>query len=448
MSSSAGEETHFGDRQVPLDAKQGLVDDVFHKVAGRYDLMNDLMSVGLHRLWKDMLVAKVAPAAPPPLSPISTSPAAPATSPSASPSGRPADDRVTVADINPDMLRGRRERAARAARGRRLDLRRGQRRGAAVRRRELRRLHDRLRHPQRAAHRRGARRGASRAAARRAVSRAWSSRASTRRGSTGSTTPIPTPSFPRSAGSSPATARLTAISSNRSASFPTPERFADMIARGRAFDASTSSACRAASSRSIPAGSSKLGGLAAIGHAPRLVRAGLVMAREGVFVGSTCTGCRRCRARSLAARQSCRPPRRRAGWHGLSRAMERLGPSYVKLGQFLATRPDIVGAKGRARTGAAAGSGRAAAARASRWPAIEAAFRRQARDAVRRIRRAVAAASIAQVHRARVGDGECAARRRGQGAAARRRAPLRARSRRHVLRRPTRRAPRSRNRGG
>ncbi len=44
-----------------LEAKQGLVDDVFHKVADRYDLMNDLMSGGLHRLWKDMLVAKVAP---------------------------------------------------------------------------------------------------------------------------------------------------------------------------------------------------------------------------------------------------------------------------------------------------------------------------------------------------------------------------------------------------
>jgi len=44
--------THFGDRDVPLDEKQALVDDVFHKVAPRYDLMNDLMSGGLHRLWK------------------------------------------------------------------------------------------------------------------------------------------------------------------------------------------------------------------------------------------------------------------------------------------------------------------------------------------------------------------------------------------------------------
>jgi demethylmenaquinone methyltransferase / 2-methoxy-6-polyprenyl-1,4-benzoquinol methylase len=53
---SASTETHFGYSSVPLAEKQGLVDDVFHKVAGRYDLMNDLMSAGLHRAWKDNLV--------------------------------------------------------------------------------------------------------------------------------------------------------------------------------------------------------------------------------------------------------------------------------------------------------------------------------------------------------------------------------------------------------
>jgi len=54
-------DTHFGDRQVPLDDKQALVDDVFHKVARRYDLMNDLMSAGLHRAWKDALVTAINP---------------------------------------------------------------------------------------------------------------------------------------------------------------------------------------------------------------------------------------------------------------------------------------------------------------------------------------------------------------------------------------------------
>ncbi len=55
------QETHFGDRKIRLDEKQGLVNDVFHKVADRYDLMNDLMSMGLHRVWKDILVAKLRP---------------------------------------------------------------------------------------------------------------------------------------------------------------------------------------------------------------------------------------------------------------------------------------------------------------------------------------------------------------------------------------------------
>ena len=55
------DETHFGFRQVPLGDKQALVDDVFHKVARRYDLMNDLMSAGLHRAWKDALVTAINP---------------------------------------------------------------------------------------------------------------------------------------------------------------------------------------------------------------------------------------------------------------------------------------------------------------------------------------------------------------------------------------------------
>lgn len=60
---NAGDEetTHFGYADVALGDKQRLVDDVFRKVADRYDLMNDLMSGGLHRVWKDILVSKVRP---------------------------------------------------------------------------------------------------------------------------------------------------------------------------------------------------------------------------------------------------------------------------------------------------------------------------------------------------------------------------------------------------
>lgn len=49
-------ETSFGYRNVPEDEKEGLVRRVFSSVAGRYDLMNDLMSAGVHRLWKDAMV--------------------------------------------------------------------------------------------------------------------------------------------------------------------------------------------------------------------------------------------------------------------------------------------------------------------------------------------------------------------------------------------------------
>src|SRR6478609_9063883 len=53
--------THFGFRDVPLGDKQTLVNDVFHSVARRYDLMNDLMSAGLHRVWKDIMVNTLNP---------------------------------------------------------------------------------------------------------------------------------------------------------------------------------------------------------------------------------------------------------------------------------------------------------------------------------------------------------------------------------------------------
>lgn len=48
--------TDFGYKQVPLQEKAKLVDRVFSSVAGKYDLMNDLMSLGIHRLWKKIAV--------------------------------------------------------------------------------------------------------------------------------------------------------------------------------------------------------------------------------------------------------------------------------------------------------------------------------------------------------------------------------------------------------
>ena len=61
LGDAASADTHFGFRTVPLGEKQRMVDEVFHSVARRYDLMNDLMSLGLHRVWKDLLVSRLRP---------------------------------------------------------------------------------------------------------------------------------------------------------------------------------------------------------------------------------------------------------------------------------------------------------------------------------------------------------------------------------------------------
>jgi len=53
--------TQFGYRRVPVDEKGNLVSAVFESVAQRYDLMNDIMSVGVHRVWKRFAVTAAAP---------------------------------------------------------------------------------------------------------------------------------------------------------------------------------------------------------------------------------------------------------------------------------------------------------------------------------------------------------------------------------------------------
>jgi demethylmenaquinone methyltransferase/2-methoxy-6-polyprenyl-1,4-benzoquinol methylase len=96
----------FGFRDVAPDEKTALVGDVFARVARRYDLMNDLMSGGLHRRWKDRFVAQVRPRADEAILDLA---------------GGTGDiafrlvrsgAHVTVADINPEMLAVGRQRAA------------------------------------------------------------------------------------------------------------------------------------------------------------------------------------------------------------------------------------------------------------------------------------------------------------------------------------------------
>jgi demethylmenaquinone methyltransferase/2-methoxy-6-polyprenyl-1,4-benzoquinol methylase len=58
MKKTNSSTTHFGFTEVPIHEKAQRVADVFHSVAARYDLMNDLMSFGLHRLWKRFTLAQ------------------------------------------------------------------------------------------------------------------------------------------------------------------------------------------------------------------------------------------------------------------------------------------------------------------------------------------------------------------------------------------------------
>lgn len=60
-TAAGGMETSYGFHTVAEGEKQGMVDQVFHRVARRYDIMNDLMSAGMHRLWKDAMVAWLSP---------------------------------------------------------------------------------------------------------------------------------------------------------------------------------------------------------------------------------------------------------------------------------------------------------------------------------------------------------------------------------------------------
>ncbi len=61
MGNSSEKTTHFGFREVAEDQKAGMVHGVFTNVASKYDIMNDVMSVGIHRIWKDAMMDWLAP---------------------------------------------------------------------------------------------------------------------------------------------------------------------------------------------------------------------------------------------------------------------------------------------------------------------------------------------------------------------------------------------------
>ena len=61
LDSSPDAQVDFGYQNVALSQKQELVNSVFDSVASSYDIMNDLMSIGIHRLWKEALLDWMAP---------------------------------------------------------------------------------------------------------------------------------------------------------------------------------------------------------------------------------------------------------------------------------------------------------------------------------------------------------------------------------------------------
>ena len=139
---------------------------------------------------------------------------------------------------------------------------------------------------------------------------------------------------------------------------------------------------------------------AALGHSLRLARAGFVFAREGAFVGID-PALLPPFARLPVALANLIAKRNVRGLSGLSRAIDRLGPSYVKMGQFLSTRPDIVGTA----VALELESLQDRVAPMSRQAAIgivEAAFGTKIGALFDTFGEPVAAASIAQVHRASV----------------------------------------------
>ena len=145
--------------------------------------------------------------------------------------------------------------------------------------------------------------------------------------------------------------------------------------------------------------------IAAIVHLTRLARAGLVLAREGVFalVDPTplAAGAR------LGLRLARMLERRDAGPGSarLAAALTKLGPSYVKLGQFLATRPDVVG-KAIARDLETLQDKMAPFPQAEAEAAVAEALGKPVAELFLKFGPPVAAASIAQVHRAQVSGPE------------------------------------------
>jgi ubiquinone biosynthesis protein len=139
----------------------------------------------------------------------------------------------------------------------------------------------------------------------------------------------------------------------------------------------------------------------AVAHLARLARAGFVFAREGVLGLVDPAPLPLPAQLALRLARLIERPTGASAEHRLSTALTRLGPAYVKLGQFLATRPDVVGVA-LARDLESLQDKMAPFAQAEAERAVAAALGKPLAEAFATFGPAVAAASIAQVHRAEV----------------------------------------------
>jgi len=101
--------THFGFQDVPTNSKESLVKTVFSSVASSYDVMNDAMSFGVHRLWKDTFVSMVSPGSSGPIKCIDvaggTGDIALRILDHAREKHYDRETTIDIVDINPDMLK-------------------------------------------------------------------------------------------------------------------------------------------------------------------------------------------------------------------------------------------------------------------------------------------------------------------------------------------------------
>ena len=104
MSTDSDHTASFGFRDVPVQEKEGLVRGVFSSVAGRYDLMNDLMSGGVHRLWKDAMVDWLNPQPGWRVLDVAGGTGDIAFRIAKAARGKKGEAEIVVCDINPDML--------------------------------------------------------------------------------------------------------------------------------------------------------------------------------------------------------------------------------------------------------------------------------------------------------------------------------------------------------